>query len=380
MYNNITNIFYNIKRGDILKRKKLIIIIVSIIAVLLIVVALSLGLKSNKQVVKTEAVKTGQLQKTASLTGEVISENNYSTMLNPSLKVTSLNFKVGDTVKKGDVILSYDSSDIKTQLEKAKLNLKYQKEMLSEIESQNKDTENLPKEALSALGTGNQKVSTKSQELQIDIAENDIDALEKKLDALKVISPISGKITKLNADKDSMPTQGAVLEINDTSKLKVKLNLSQYDSELIKTGQKVSINISGISTPLEGEVSFVSSVAESTSATSNDKTIVADVSLKGDLSSVKIGFEAECLITLSEKECNYVSFDSIKKDNSGTYILVIENNSVKKKYIKTGIETDFDIEIVSGLKAGERYIKNPSDTLKEGSPIKEDPTKGEKNE
>lgn len=370
-----------------MKRKK-IIIAVSIIILLFAVIAIANSIKGSKENVVTDVVKKGHLQKTASITGEIVSNNNYSTMLNPSLKITSINYKEGEDVKKGSVILTYDSSDIKSQLEKARLNLKYQKEMLNEIKSQSespspsaqKSSGMSPSDSNKLLAASSQKASTKSQELQIDIAENDVKSLEKKLESLKVISPINGKITKLNASKDSIPSQGAILQINDTSNLKVKLSLSQYDSALIKKGQKVSIKISGLSKELSGEVSFVSGVAENLNASSNDKAILADVTINGDKSDIKIGFEAECLITLSEKECTYVSFDSIKKDKTGTYLFTLENNTVKKKYIETGLETDFEIEVLSGLKEGEKYIKNPSESLKEGVVATEASTKESSNE
>ena len=63
-----------------------------------------------------------------------------------------------------------------------------------------------------------------------------------------------------------------------------------------------------------------------------------------------------------------------------SYLFVIENNALKKKYIETGIETDFDVEVLSGLEEGDHYVKNPSETLKEGTIVTVSSPKEVKNE
>ncbi|KMT22860.1 efflux RND transporter periplasmic adaptor subunit [Clostridium cylindrosporum] len=365
-----------------MKRKKAIIITTLVAVILLIVGTVTVKLKSTKQEVSLDTVKRGKLQKIASITGEVISNSNFETLLNPSMKVSSVNFKEGDIVNKGDVILSYDSSDVSDQLKKARLNLEYQKELQSQASSQKSQTQtqnipngaqgNVPPEVINEIISSNNKtpqVNEKAQKLQVDMAENDVKSLEKKLNSFKVTSPIKGKITKLNATKGTIPAQGSLLQVNDTSNLKIRLSLSQYDSALIKKGQKASIKISGIDKSFSGEVIYVSDVAEAPSPTSTEKVILADVSINEDSSNVKIGFEAECSITLSEKNSTYISFDSIKKDKSGTYVYVVEGEKLKKRYIKTGLETDFEIEVTNGLKEGDKYVKSPSETLKEGDVV-----------
>lgn len=366
-----------------MKHKKAIIVSISLILLFIIIAIAVIKLKSSGENVSLDTVKNGKLQKTLSITGEVVSNNTFETLLNSSLKVTSLNFKEGDIIKKGDTILTYDSSDIENQLNKAKLNLDYQKEILESAKAQSEEKSNadLPKEATDKLSSDEIKeilnsvnktpeINTKAQDLQIEMAENDIESLKKKLDSYKLKSPINGKITKLSAKKGSMPAQGSALQITDTSNLKIKLSLSQYDSALIKKGQPVNIKISGIDDKLLGTVSYVSDVAETNDPTSTEKSILCYVTLDGDTSILKIGFEAECSIILDEKTANYVSFDSIKKDKTGKYVYIVKENKAYKKYVKTGLETDFEVEVLDGLKKGESYIKNPSEALKEGSPVK----------
>jgi HlyD family secretion protein len=88
---------------------------------------------------------------------------------------------------------------------------------------------------------------------------------------------------------------------------------------------------------------------------------------------VKVGFEADIDITLQESPAAVaVSYESVLEDKDGKkYVFVVENNKAVQRFVKTGLETDFDIQIAEGLKAGEQYVKNPPSTLKNGDPVKQ---------
>ncbi|HWQ29349.1 MAG TPA: efflux RND transporter periplasmic adaptor subunit, partial [Negativicutes bacterium] len=67
-----------------------------------------------------------------------------------------------------------------------------------------------------------------------------------------------------------------------------------------------------------------------------------------------------------------IGFDSVLEETNGKkYVFVVENNKAVKRYLQTGLETDFEIQVIDGLKAGDSYIKSPPATLKEGDPVKQ---------
>ena len=363
-----------------MKNKKRIISI-SIVAVFILITTLVIINIKSKPEVTVDKVKKDTLTKSISITGEVIANNSFTSMLNPSLKITNINFKEGDSVKKGDTLLKYDSSEIDSQLERAKLNLDLKNKLLSSAKSKkdeslevslpDEDFKNMSPETKASIesiikANSLSEETIKGYEMEVELAKKDIESLKSKLSAFKISSPINGVITKLNSSEGAIANQGDILEIQDLSKMKVKLLLNQYDSTLIKSGQKANITISGIEKPLTGSVIYVSETASSQNPASNSKSIIAYISIDGDISNIKVGFEADCSIILNESNGLYVSFDSIKKDDNGTYLYTIENSCAKKTYIKTGIETDFEVEVLEGLKLNDIYIKNPNSSIKNG--------------
>jgi len=62
--------------------------------------------------------------------------------------------------------------------------------------------------------------------------------------------------------------------------------------------------------------------------------------------------------------------EAVMRDNSNTYCWVVSNSVVEKRRIKTGLETDKYIQVLSGLKAGEQVCVNGLYELKENDKVR----------
>lgn len=117
-------------KGFIRKHRKKIIII-SIILVIVIIVGAILGRrpKANTPAMERSTTVTKTLTKqtltnSISVTGTLASAESKSVSVDlNNIEITEMNVAVGDIVKKGDVICTFDSSDIETELAKAKESL-----------------------------------------------------------------------------------------------------------------------------------------------------------------------------------------------------------------------------------------------------------------
>jgi multidrug efflux pump subunit AcrA (membrane-fusion protein) len=74
---------------------------------------------------------------------------------------------------------------------------------------------------------------------------------------------------------------------------------------------------------------------------------------------------------METKNAISINFEALQKDKDGnSFVYVVENNRAAKRLIKTGTETEFDIQVIEGLKVEESYIKNPPASLKEGDRVR----------
>jgi RND family efflux transporter MFP subunit len=241
------------------------------------------------------------------------------------------------------------------QLENAKRNLTdYNVDNKSQVDQQRNQVQQLTK--------------------QLESAKSDVDNMADKVNTGEIKSNIDGKIVKLNIKPNQYPTQeNNTISIYDLSKYKVTVSVSQYDAVQISNGQRTEIKVKGLDKSYDGTVTNIGEAAEiSYSGTTKEAKVEVEVVISNPDDKIKVGYEADVEIILMEtKNAISVNFEALQKDKDGnSFVYVVENNRAVKRLIKTGTETEFDIQVIEGLKENESYIKNPPASLKEGDRVR----------
>ena len=244
------------------------------------------------------------------------------------------------------------------------------------------------KNAQANLNNVNQSNSQQKDKarIQSDMTQSDIDYYESQIAKSDIKADISGTVIQMDAKANEIPQQGNnTIQIYDLSKYKMTADVAQYDAVNVKVGQEANISVKGLTKKYTGTVTKIDNVAESAAAGSNssltsvanqssntDTKVKAEITLDNPDNNIKVGFEADADIITSQKpDVVAVSFDAIKTDSAGQkYVFTVQNNRLKRINVTTGIETDFDVEITSGLKEDDEYITSPADTLKENDMVK----------
>lgn len=212
------------------------------------------------------------------------------------------------------------------------------------------------------------------QQKQLEMNKSDLANINAKISDSTVKSSIDGMIVKLNAKENQYPDQSSsLITIQDLSSYKLNIEVSQYDAVIVSLGQKSNIKIKGLDKKYTGTITYIGSAAElKQSGTNLEPKVAVEITIDNPDEKIKAGYEADAEIVLNEKPSILaVNFESVLKDADGRkYVFVVEGNKAVKKYVTTGLETDFDIEIKDGLKSGETYITNPPEGLVDGEIIK----------
>lgn len=233
---------------------------------------------------------------------------------------------------------------------------------------------------LTSAQTASNNVSSTSsdkitaQKNQMATAQADITNLTKKIEDSKVKANTDGVVIKMDAKENQLPKSGDMIIVDDNSKFKVSVDMTQYDAIKVAVGQKVDIKVKGSDKKYTGQVAEIGKMAQE-KANDTDKDYKVNIKINMDNSDdmIKAGYEADTEIIISQKDnVIAVGFDGIKEEKSTgkKYVYVVDSkNKIQKKYIKAGVETDYDVEVIDGLKDGDQYVVNPPDTLHEGDVV-----------
>ncbi len=393
-----------------MSKKKIISIVLVVVVILGVIGFIKIrGKSSSKEIsVKTSTASKGDVKAFLSTTA-VIKSKNSKEYFGAQLKVTKVNVKVGDSVKKGDLLVKYDGSDITNSIKQAEIqynNAVLQKQdlvnqkndaqkQINDIDNQIKAIENsLPsiqdpkkvieaKDSINNLNASKIKIMVPSNE-KIKQAENQVSLAKVGLDSAKqkqssnkdvIYADFDGVVTQVNVSEGAVGNMAQpAIVLQDISDLKAVVSVGKFDSPKLKVGQEAFISANG--EKYNGKISFIDPVAKKSSipGAAGDTTLNADIDIANKGVNLKVDFDADVEILLGEKNAVLqVPAESIKSDKNGnTSVFVVENGKAKEKKVEIGLQSDLNVEIISGLTEGEKVILNPSASLKNDVSVKED--------
>lgn len=184
-----------------------------------------------------------------------------------------------------------------------------------------------------------------------------------------VTSTIDGTVTDLPFDEGDTisSTTVPIATVGDLKDLELDSFISEKYMSAIKLGQKAEISfISYDDVVFTGTVVEISPVLDSSS-----RTLEIKISLDENTDNiVKSGmFGAIKLVTETKENVISIPSSSLSSDDNGSYVYVAFNDEAVLTYVETGLQVDGRIEILSGLKEGDKVITRGQSMIQDGSSI-----------
>lgn len=340
----------------------------------------------------TESVTRGNVEKTVVASGSVESVNEVDVGAQASGKITKLYAKLGQEIKKGEMIADIDSTtQINTLNTKKAALVSYQAQLkakktaydialssynrLSKLYSQKATSLDSVNTAKSTLD--NAKAEMEAIEANIKQAEIEVNTAETNVGYTKITAPMDGTVISVPVSEgqtvNANQTTPTIVTIADLSKMKIKPEISEGDITKVKAGQEVSFTILSDSQtvyhsvidsvdPANTTTSDSSSTSSSTSSSSNSTTSAiyyyANVLIDNPDRTLRIGMTTENNIKIANaKDVLLVSNMAIQKRDGKSFVNVLnDKNQPEQREVKTGVQNDFQTEIKSGLNEGEKVI------------------------
>ena len=175
-----------------------------------------------------------------------------------------------------------------------------------------------------------------------------------KLKSGNIIAPFSGVLGYTGLTEDILVSNNIfIITLDDNSTIYSDIKIPENYSSSIKKGLPVEVKLSSFKEKMFlGEVDFVSSRinADTRSLLSRIKVENEDLNLiSGSLLEVSVKFNLRNSLSVPDT--------SVMIEGDKSYVYQIDNeNNAKKIEVKTGIRGNKNIEIISGLSAGDIIV------------------------
>lgn len=172
--------------------------------------------------------------------------------------------------------------------------------------------------------------------------------------AITFMAPASGIVTKTGASEGGYVSEGSELfQIDDISKLWIEAELYPTETQLVKTGDKISVRINGDDTRvIEATINFLSPELRS-----NSQIVVLRASLDNRDNKYKAGQQVQVYLLHSTREGLAVPLDAVIRNGKGAHVYVTAGRgSFEPRVVRTGIETPDQIEITEGVSESDTVV------------------------
>jgi len=281
------------------------------------------------------------------------------------VRVTALNVDVGQSVRKGQVLLELDSRTLQSELAQADASLKQAQASLSLAQvSYTRGDQLAATQLISASQLDELRATRVQAEAQTATARAARDAAQLRRDFAQLRAPADGIISKRLVQPGQVVAAGSeLLRLIRDGRLEWRAELPEADLARVAPGAIVELPYQGQA--VTGRIRAVSPGVDSQTRTG---TIYADLPEPGPL---RPGVYLEGRIVTGAGQALMVPSASVVQRDGHAYVFTVDDKQIAhRRRVRTGAVDAGRTEIVEGLKAGERVVAQGAGFLGDGDKVR----------
>jgi RND family efflux transporter MFP subunit len=294
---------------------------------------------------------------------------------------------IGDHVKAGQLLAEIVAPELDHQIAQAEATLGQLKAALQQAEANRElakvtwDRDGpLVKQGWLTAQQGTTDVQTlKAQEAAVSVAQANVVAEEAQLQVLHqqklyqhVVAPFDGVITQRNIDIGSLvqadATSGTFMfTIQQGNVIRTQVFVPQDEAFGLKPGIEAVVHVPEI--PDRAFAGKVTRIADALQPGS--RTLLTEIDIPNPDGALASGIYCTVDLQIPRKTPSFmVSADAIIFNADGVQVAVVENGVVHLRKVSVVRDLGSEVEINSGVKAGDQVILNPAVDLADGSKVR----------
>lgn len=310
----------------------------------------------NEPAAPVEVAITTATETVSSLENEVVGTVEAVQRATIAAKVTGtiseMPVVLGATVKQGDLLVKLSAAEISARLAQAETATAQAKR-------------NLEREKRLLTKNASTRETVNAQEDAYQLAKSAQAEAKTMLSYITIRAPFSGMVSSKLANAGDLATVGTpLIVLENTDRLQAVAAVPEAQLLAIKPGVSLTVRIPASNLSTTGTVAEIAPVAD---AISRSAVVKLDLEPSPSLRPgqfVRVILPGVSTKTILVPETAVSVFGQMER------IFVVDNNTVRLRLVRTGLQRDGQVEILSGLNPGEQVVTQAVNTLRDGQPAR----------
>lgn len=268
--------------------------------------------------------------------------------------VATLPVALGQMVEAGEVLVTLNAPEVAARLRQAQ----------AQLAEAGRNTERV--RTLVEKGV-NAPESLRDAEDRLRFAEASVAEAEAMVAFATLRAPFAGVITEKHVLPGDLATPGqALLALESTQRLRAEGFVPEQAGAGLQRGDGLAVVLRDGDMPVDGTIDEISAAADAAS-----RSVLVKVALPAGLA--RSGQFARLLVPHGRSPALLVPAEAVTRFGQMERVFVVEDGRALLRLVKTGRAQNGRIEILSGLRSGERLVIAPPTTLRDGQPVTSEP-------
>ncbi len=400
--------------------------IVGIVIIVTLIGIIGFYMANRNKIVQVDAAVAveGSIEKYVEELGIVKAKNQGDIYASASGTVKEILVDIGDEVKKGDVLVKLDDMQVSKEIqgleaERSAILAQYNEakesvdiESIEKLELTVKDMERRTQKAEETANNSQmlyeagaisheeykntldnleleksnlEKIKLDLELMNKPVSKNiiaqyearlkQIDIQKEKLKDLSrnftITSNIDGIVLRKTIEEGSYIQPGMdIMEIGNVEELYIESDILVDDIAYVQEGARVKISNKNLGlVDLEGVVKKIYPYAftKVSDLGVEQRRVKVDIEIKDSIKNIRPGYDLDIKIVVDSKDNTIlIPKDSIFDMEGKHFVFVNTDNKAELREVKKGLESQRQVEVISGLKKGEVVILSPDEKIEEG--------------
>ncbi|MEZ0168443.1 efflux RND transporter periplasmic adaptor subunit [Microvirga sp. TS319] len=319
---------------------------------------------------ETFAVRKADLRFTVPLAGTLRPIDQTTLKSDVAAKVSEVLVQEGQPVRKGDVLVRLDTTDLTSRLNERVANLESAKAQLALAEKNRSMKLSLQQKGYAAQASVDEVESVfRSGQANVRAMQAQVDLARKALDDAVVRAPMDGFVSERAVNPgDKVPVDGKLVVLIDLARLEIEAPVPTNEIARVAVGQKALFRVPGLEgREFEGRVERINPTtkAGSRSIPAYIRVENADMVLRGGM------FASGDIVVREVGDVIAVPPEVLRGDQSHRYVLKLDGDRIARQPVEVSSDATATLVAVnSGLSEGDTVVSAPSILLEPGTPVR----------